>query len=398
MIDRRKFIQMSIAAGITSTPVARVAFARANTEARYVFVILRGGMDGMAAVPPYAEGQYGRLRGTLALSSPSQQNGVLDLNGFFGLHPALKNLHDLYHNNEALVFHAVATAYRERSHFDGQKLLENGTGHPLGANDGWLNRALHSLSGNQGNAIAMAQKVPLVLYGDHQVNSWAPATLPAMEEDTLQRVMRMYQNDDFLMTQLSSAIQTREMADDMNMAPGRGRGRGPGQLKAFIKATGKFLTEAEGPRIAVLESGGWDTHANQGRTNGQLANQFRNLDEGLKSLKDALGGQWNNTVITIVTEFGRTVAVNGTNGTDHGTASVAFMLGGAVNGGKVVTDWPGISKNQLHEGRDLKPTLEMRSLFKSVLHDHMQVSKRALDKTIFPDSHQAEIIPDLITL
>jgi uncharacterized protein (DUF1501 family) len=398
MTDRRKFIQMSAAAGLLSSPLNRVAFANADTEARYVFVILRGGMDGLAAVSPYADGQYKKLRGTIALSSPSENNGALDLDGFFGLHPSFKNLHHMYRQNDALVFHAVASAYRDRSHFDGQKLLENGTDHPLGADDGWLNRALNSLSGKQGNAIAMAQKVPLVLYGDHQVNSWAPASLPGTEEDTLDRIMRMYQTDDFLMTQLQSAIETRDMADSMNMDRAGGRQRGPGQLTAFIEATGKFLTDADGPRIAVLESTGWDTHANQGSANGQLANQFRNLDEGLKTLKDALGQHWNNTVVTVVTEFGRTVAVNGTNGTDHGTASAALMLGGAVNGGKVITDWPGLSKAELYENRDLRPTLDMRSLFKSVLHDHMKVSMNSLDKTVFPDSNQAKFIPDLISV
>ena len=397
MTNRREFMKLSGVAGLLSLPAARLAFADITGDARYVLVILRGAMDGLAAVPPYGDNQYQKLRGTLALPSPGVENGILDLNGFFGLHPSFKNLHAMYKNNEAVVFHGIASPYRDRSHFDGQKLLENGTNNPLGAEDGWLNRAIGTIPAQQKNsAIAMAQKVPLILYGDHSVNSWSPAVLPEMEGSTLDRIMRMYQQDVFLSEQLETAIETREMADDMSMDENRRQRGGQALLKAYVEAAGKFLVDPDGPRIAVFESSGWDTHANQGNSNGQLANQFRSLDEGLQILKNALGSHWDNTVITIVTEFGRTAAVNGTNGTDHGTAGAAFVVGGAVNGGRLVTDWPGLAKNDLYEGRDLKPTTDMRSLFKSVLHDHLQVSNAALESTVFPDSGSAKFLPDLI--
>jgi uncharacterized protein (DUF1501 family) len=397
MTNRREFLKLTGVAGLVASPVTRLAFANIAGDARFVLVILRGGMDGLAAVPPYGDYHYERQRGTLALPPPGAENGILDLNGYFGLHPAFKNLYTMFNNNEALVFHGLASPYRDRSHFDGQKLLENGTNHPLGADDGWLNRTIGTIPAQQKNtAIAMAQKVPLVLYGDQSVNSWSPAVLPEMGGDTIHRIMRMYQQDDFLFEQLETAIETREMADDLSMGNGRGQRRGPGQMQAYVNAAGKFLVDPEGPRIAVLEISGWDTHANQGNSNGQLANQFNALDDGLLTLKNSLGSHWNNTVITIVTEFGRTVAVNGTNGTDHGTASVALLAGGAVNGGKLFTDWPGLAKNDLYEGRDLNPTMDMRSMFKSVLHDHLQVSQAALEKTIFPGSATAKLLPDLI--
>jgi uncharacterized protein (DUF1501 family) len=397
MIDRREFLKLSGLTAAVSLPVTRLALADTPGEARYVLVILRGGMDGLAAVPAYSDNNYRKLRGTLALPDPGQEQGILDIDGYFGLHPAFKNLHTLFSEGDALIFHNVASPYRERSHFDGQKLLENGTPTPLGADDGWLNRALGELpSQDMRSAIAMAQNVPLVLYGEHPVNSWAPAVLPEVRDDAMTRIMRMYKDDEFLLTQLKSAIETRAMAGEVSMSEERQERRGRGQVMAYINATANFLAEPDGARIAVLELSGWDTHANQGAGNGQLANQFQALDEGLISLKNTLGSFWKNTVITIVTEFGRTAAVNGSNGTDHGTASVAFVIGGAVNGGRLITDWPGLSANDLYDGRDLKPTVDMRSLFKSVLHDHLEVSRTSLENKIFPDSSHARFIPDLI--
>lgn len=397
IIDRRHFLQLGIGSGLLTSPMARLALAKSPGDTRFVFVILRGGMDGLAAVPAYGDNNYYRLRGGLALPTPASNNGVLDLDGFFGLHPSLKNLYALYKQGEALVIHAVASPYRERSHFDGQKLLENGTNHPLGANDGWLNRALSEIPGNRkGYAIALAQKIPLVLYGSQVVNAWAPAVLPDIGTATLARVTRMYEQDEFFSSQLQSALQTREIADGISMENNHkmGRRRG-GQLVTYVKAAGKFLKDPDGPRIAVLEMSGWDTHANQGNSNGQLANQFNSLDEAINILKNTLGNDWKDTVITIVTEFGRTVAVNGSNGTDHGTASAAFLVGGSVNGGKVLTDWPGLSKSNLYEGRDISPTMDIRRLFKTVLHERMKVSLASLNKNIFPDSTKATLIHGL---
>ena len=397
MIDRRGFIRLSGMAGAMSLPVTRLALADAPGEARYVLVILRGGMDGLAAVPAYSDRNYRKLRGTLTLPEPGEEGGVLDIDGYFGLHPSFSNLYRIFNEGDALIVHNVASPYRERSHFDGQKLLENGTSSPLGADDGWLNRTLGVLpSHDLRSAIAMAQNVPLVLYGENPVNSWSPAVLPELRDDTMTRVMRMYEDDEFLMTQLQSSITTRDMAGDVSMAESQQQRRGRDQVMVYVNATANFLVDPDGARIAVLELSGWDSHANQGAANGQLANQFRFLDEGLLALKNALGRYWKNTVISIVTEFGRTVAVNGTNGTDHGTASVAFLIGGAVNGGRLITDWPGLSSNDLYEGRDLKPGVDMRSLFKSVLHDHLNVSNASIETKIFPDSNKAGYISDLI--
>jgi uncharacterized protein (DUF1501 family) len=304
----------------------------------------------------------------------------------------------MYQEKQVIVAHAVASSYRERSHFDAQKQLENGMGSPSGANDGWLNRALTNLSGSSMDAIALSQNIPLVLHGDAKVNSWSPAVLPEADSDTLARIARLYESDDFFAEQFESALKTRAMAGEPGKSgmSGRRMGRGKQSMDAFIKASGRFLQDDEGPRIAVLESNGWDTHANQGAHTGQLANKLSQLDANLALLKKELGKTWNKTVVVVISEFGRTVAVNGSNGSDHGTAGAAFILGGAVNGGRVIADWPGLANSKLYQGRDLKPTLDARAIFKGVLHDHLQLGSRVLDHQVFPQSNNIRALKELL--
>jgi uncharacterized protein (DUF1501 family) len=368
-------------------PVSRLVAADVAAEARVVLVILRGGLDGLAAVPPYSEPQYQNLRGPLAIAAPGAQNGALDLDGTFGLHPALSNLHAMYRANEALIVHAAATPYRERSHFDAQNVLEAGGTSPSASAGGWLNRALGALdaAGDAPRAVALADSVPLVLRGELAVTSWAPSRLPDADEDTLARVQRMYAAaDPELAASLAAALDARELAGDADSAAMGGRG---GQaLAPLASAAARFLRSPDGPRVAVLDVGGWDTHANQGAAEGPLALRLRGLDSGLQLLKTELGDHWRSTSVLVVTEFGRTVAANGTRGTDHGTAGCAFLLGGAVAGGRVVADWPGLAARDLHENRDLRATTDLRALFKSVLHDRLGVTESALARTVFPSS------------
>ena len=380
-----------LAGGATLTllaPFARRAWGAANPDSRFVLVILRGGLDGLAAVPPYAEPAYAQLRGALALSKPGTTDGVLDLDGTFGLHPALTNLHAMYRAREALVLHAAATPYRERSHFDAQNVLEAGSTAPSAGGSGWLNRALAALdsAGDARGAVALADSVPLVLRGELAVTSWAPSQLPETDEDTLARVRRLYEAaDPALAESLNGALEARAIAGDA--ADERmGGGRGGQAIAPLASAAARFLSSLGGPRIAVLDAGGWDTHANQGAAQGQLAQRLRALDAGLQMLKTELGSHWSETAVLVVTEFGRTVAINGTRGTDHGTAGCAFVAGGAVAGGRVVADWPGLAARDLHENRDLRATTDLRSLFKAVLHERFGVSESALARTVFPSS------------
>jgi uncharacterized protein (DUF1501 family) len=385
-MDRRQLLRTGATLALAG-PLASRAFAAATDDARFALVILRGGLDGLAAVPPYGEGGYARLRGPLALGAPGGDGSVLPLDGLFGLHPALANFHRMYSEGQLAIAHAVASPYRERSHFDGQKVLEAGGTSPETSDGGWLNRALAALAEESfgRHAIALADSVPLVLRGPITVSSWAPSRLPDTDEDTLARVREIYEaTDQALAAQLTEALNARNLAGDAGMEGGmRGGGQ---QLAPLATAAGRFLAAADGPRIAVLESGGWDTHANQGAAAGTLAQRLQQLDNGIASLKTELGSIWEKTTVVIVTEFGRTVAANGTRGTDHGTAGVAFVAGGTIAGGRVIADWPGLGERDLYEGRDLMPTLDMRALFKGVLGEQYGLSARALDSVVFPES------------
>lgn len=388
MVSRRDILRVA-GTGLIASTVPGLALASAATDARFVLVILRGAADGLAIAPPYGDGNYRQVRGELAMPLPGNEGGIRKLDGLFGLHPSLPFVHEEYGRNQAIVMHAVASPYRERSHFDGQDVLENGAAGVGLLRDGWLNRALAPLGGTRGNeiAIAMAQNTPLVLRGDNSVTSWAPSRLPDAEDSTLRRLQDLYANDEFFATRLAQALEAQAIADGSSgMGNMSSRGNEAQQLRAMAEATARFLNAADGPRIAVLEAGGWDTHANQGSTSGALANRLEGLDSGLRTLRAELGDNWSKTVVAVVTEFGRTVAVNGTRGTDHGTAAAALLVGGAVKGGRILTDWPGLRSQDLYQDRDLRPTMDLRSVFKGVLTEHLDVPGSLLATTVFPDS------------
>ena len=397
MLNRRDLLK-TIGLGTTAAAMPGAVFANADTDARLVLVILRGAVDGLALVAPYGDGKYKSVRGELAIDAPGSSDGLLKLDGLFGLHPAMQNSYELYRQGQALPVHAVASPYRERSHFDGQDVLENGMTSAGELRDGWLNRALLPLGSSLHNeaAIALSQNTPLVLRGNNSVTSWAPSQLPDADTATLRRIASMYANDEFFSVRLAQALDSQEIAGDMQGMSARGRRNDKARAKELAQAAGRFLSEADGPRIAVLESGGWDTHANQGAGQGSLANKFAALDDNIATLKNALGDTWDKTVVAVVTEFGRTAKVNGTRGTDHGTATAALLLGGAVNGGKVLADWPGLANRDLYEGRDLMPTTDMRSLFKGVLLEHMQLPEGYVETEVFPDSRSAAAYRDII--
>jgi len=397
MITRRELLR-NAGLGAIAAGVPAISFAAAGTDARLVLVILRGAVDGLAVAAPYGDSKYRSVRGELAIDVPGSTEGLLNLDGFFGLHPALKNTHDLYRNDQALVVHAVASPYRDRSHFDAQDVLENGSGHAGVIRNGWLNRALEPLGGSLGqeSAIAMAQNTPLVLRGGNSVTSWAPSQLPDANEATLRRIEQLYAQDEFFAVRLRQAFDSQDIAGNMGGMDGQRRNNELEQWKILAAAAAKFLTAPDGPQIAVLEAGGWDTHANQGAAAGYLSNRLTALDEALISLRHGLGNTWSKTVVAVVTEFGRTAKVNGTRGTDHGTATAALLLGGAVNGGQVVADWPGLGSNDLYEGRDLYPTSDLRGIFKSVLVEHLQIPEGFVTREVFPDSSSASPINGLI--
>ncbi len=402
MTTRRKFLQ-GAAAMVAASPL-RVALAAAPTDKRFVVVILRGGLDGLAAVPPYADRDYRGLRGSLAIAAPGKADGAIDLDGRFGLHPALAPLHSFYSRRELLFIHAVASPYRSRSHFDGQDLLENGTDTPHGTGDGWLNRALALLGTDSDRRLGLSvgMSVPLLLRGKIPVAAWAPTQLPEPGEEFLRRVAALYRRDAVLGPALAEGMKAHNMNEavlDSEPSMGGRRARNGNDPQAFAtaaKSVAKLLAAKAGPRIAVLELGGWDTHSGQGSTSGRLAAPLAQLAEGLTEFAAASGPAWNDTAIIVATEFGRTVAANGTGGTDHGTGGVAFLLGGAVAGGRVAGTWPGLSANALFEGRDLAPTTDLRSVFKGLLGSHLGLPTDALERVVFPNSREAPPLSGLL--
>jgi len=399
MLNRRDVLK-SVGLAALAGGVPGLAVATTESKARFVLIVLRGAVDGLAVAAPYGDGNYRKVRGELAISKPGSSDGLLKLDGLFGLHPSLTNVYESFSAGEASIIHAVASPYRERSHFDGQDMLENGGTIVGDSQDGWLNRALTHLESRAGNetAIALAQNTPLVLRGDNSVTSWAPSKLPDADDSTLLRLQSLYADDEFFATRLQQALRSQEIAGENSMMDGSAkRGNDAKQFADLMTSAARFLTTADGPTIAVAELGGWDTHANQGAAGGALANRLAALDTGLGNLRAGLGDSWKRTVVAVATEFGRTVRVNGTRGTDHGTGAAALLIGGAVNGGKIITDWPGLGKNDLYAGRDLLPTTDIRSVFKGVLADHLEIAPAFIDREVFPGSGTARPLRDLIT-
>jgi uncharacterized protein (DUF1501 family) len=393
---RRRTLLAGLAVGAMP---ARLALANAPTDRRLVMVVLRGGLDGLAAVPPWGDPGYRALRRDLALDPPGAVDGVLDLDGRFGLHPALAPIAPLYRSGELVVLQAVASPYRERSHFDGQDVLENGGARVGQLRDGWLNRALAALGRQAPPGLAFGRAVPLMLRGGVAVGSWAPSAFPDADAEFLQQVAALYRPDPLLSRALEQGLRTRAMADGAlsgeDPMAGRGAGR-IGELLQIAKVAGEMLARADGPRIATLEATGWDTHAQQGTARGPLANRLGDLAEALAQLKQGLGAAWRHSAVLVVSEFGRTVAPNGTGGTDHGTAGAAFLLGGNVRGGRVLADWPGLAPAQLHQGRDLRPTTDLRAVCKGLLVEHLGLDRAALERSVFPDSAAAAPLSGLV--
>ena len=378
MLKRRSFLRGAAAlAALAPLASARAAFAVAPTDRRFVLVLLRGGLDGLHALPPHGDRDYRRLRPTLALSP----DPALDLDGYFGLHPALGDLVPLYRAGELLLVPAAATRYRDRSHFDGQNMLENGSGKPYGAQDGWLNRAILGLNGGDRRlGLTLGPSVPLILQGPAHVRSWSDSSVPAVDEDFLARITVAYQHDPLFAAALGDAQGGTKPVGMGDMAGE------PGREKSHIKAArvaADLLSRPDGPRVGVLESQGWDTHFAQER---RLKELLGELSRGLLELKSGLGEVWRETVVIVISEFGRTAAENGSRGTDHGTGGFALLAGGAVAGGRIVGDWPGLSERALYEGRDVLAANSYERLFKAILIGHLGLDPGCVEDRVFPAS------------
>jgi uncharacterized protein (DUF1501 family) len=374
-------------------------FARAadGRDPRMITVILRGALDGLATVAPTGDPDYASLHGAIALM-PDGPHAAPMLDSFFALHPSMPEFARMYRDKQAAVVHAVSTPYRDRSHFDGQDVLESGFAGPGRVQSGWLNRALQALPQGErvAGALAVGPTTPLVLRGPAPTVGWAPVKLPQADDDTAMRLIELYKHrDPALATSLTQGIALDKQAqgDDMKPTPGGGA---PAQMRQVARGAAKLMAADDGPRIAALAFDGWDTHANEGGPVGRLANLLSGLDGALAEFESGLGAHWRDTAIVVATEFGRTARINGTEGTDHGTGTIALLAGGAVKGGRVIADWPSLKAASLYEGRDLAPTTDLRAVIKGVLADHLGLSERALAEAVFPDSAAAKPMKGLI--
>jgi uncharacterized protein (DUF1501 family) len=380
----------------------RLAGAAGGRDPRFITIILRGALDGLSCVGPVGDPNYAGLHGDLALSL-SGEHPALPLDGFFALNPAMPNFARLYKAGQAAVVHAVATGYRERSHFDGQDVLESGYPRQGRAESGWLNRAVSLLPAadkvRPARGLGVGPVSPLIMRGPAPVLGWAPHLLPTAGDDLAARVLDLYNHRDPLLAKaLSDGLATEKMAARGGVGTDNAKGGGnqPAVMRQTAAGAAKIIAADDGPRVAALAFDGWDTHANEGGATGQLANRLSGLDGAIAEFEKGLGGKWKDTAIAVITEFGRTVKINGTVGTDHGTGTVALLAGGAVKGGRVIGDWPGLADGQLYEGRDLRPTTDLRTVLKGILADQFGLPAAALADTVFPDSPDLSPMKDLI--
>ena len=411
MLPTRRELLLGSGALFAWAAVPHVACAEGR-DPRFLVIVLRGALDGLAVVAPVGDPDWAKLRGDKALTL-SSATPALPLDGFFALNPAMANFHRLYQANQAMVVHAVATPYRERSHFDGQDVLENGFSKPGAADSGWLNRTLAALEpggsadphGSQ--AFAVGPVAPLVVRGPAPVLAWTPPKLPPVGDETTNRLLDLYQHTDPTFARaleehigLAAIARAGGMSSEPSDERPAVQAGGIAQVRAYFSdtagAAAKFLAEAEGPRVGALAFDGWDTHVSEGIDKGRLANLLGALDGALGAIETNMGEAWRETVVVLVTEFGRTAHVNGNDGTDHGTATVALLAGGALKGGRVIADWPGVAEANLYQNRDLKPTTDLRAVLKGLLEDHLRADPQRLEATVFPDSSAVKPLPGLL--
>ena len=376
-MDRRNFVRTMCLGGLATFGFPVVHFAQVRAKSRFVFVLLRGGFDGLAAVVPYGDPSYRSIRGSFAFD----ESDLLVLNDTFGLAPGLAPLRDVWQGGELAVIHAMAIPYRTRSHFDGQAILETGIDRPAGSSDGWLNRLLQVMTGDR-SGIAIASGLPRSLSGRFEVQTWSPTQLGAVNDEFLGRLGVLYRADSTLSGRFESARPQQNLVGEEPMAGGNAR---RGGITPLMQATARILKQEGGPNIAAVEFSGWDTHANQGLTGGALDRLLGQLGEGLVTFRTEMADAWHNTTVVVMTEFGRTARPNGTRGTDHGTAGAGFVLGPRVAKSVVFSDWPGLSDAALFEGRDLKASLDTRAVLKGAIAGTFDLTPAQLDR-VFPES------------
>lgn len=376
-MDRRRFLCAMCLGGLATFAWPSVHFARVPGRGRLMFVLLRGGFDGMAAVVPIGDPDYAAVRGTMAFG----RGDAAPLADGFALAPGLAPLADFWARGELIALHAMAIPFRTRSHFEGQAILETGLAGPDGSADGWMNRLLQIMEGER-SGIAVAAGLPRSMSGAFPVTTWSPAELGVVDDAYVERLHLLYRHDPVLSNPFEAALQLADLAGD---ATTEAAGPRAGRTVAILQAAARFLREPGGPNVAAVEFSGWDTHANQGLAGGALDRLLGQLAAGLEAFRTEMGERWTDTTVVVMTEFGRTARPNGTRGTDHGTAGAGFVLGPRIARSAVVADWPGLAERDLFEGRDLRPTLDTRAVLKGVVAGTFDLTAGQSDR-IFPGS------------
>jgi uncharacterized protein (DUF1501 family) len=386
-----------VPAFLTRSVLAQATTAQAQGK-RLVVLFQRGAADGLNVVVPYAEKNYYSMRPTIAI----QKNQVMDLNGFFGLHPEMRTLKPLWDQGHLAIVHATGSPDESRSHFDAQDYMESGTPGLKSTADGWLNRALraedqyHALHhASAFRAVAMGTQLPRTLQGlvpavavgnvqDFNVGGKNPSVQPVrasfetMYADSVNAVLHGTGIETF------DAVKMLQSADPAKYVPAAGANYPKGAFGDSMRQIAQLLKANLGVEAAFADIGGWDTHQNQGNATGQLANRLKEFSEGIAAFWTDMGDQAEDVVVVTMSEFGRTARQNGTAGTDHGHANVMFVLGGPVKGGKVYGKWPGLSDEDLHEGRDLAITTDFRQILGEAAYKTL--GARNLD-LVFPGAH-----------
>lgn len=394
-LTRRVFIKSSGIAmlGFSALPgflTRAVAATQQKGGSRKILVVLfqRGAMDGLNAVIPHGESNYYKLRPTIAIPRPQRGNreAAIDLDGFFGVHPSLEPLVPLFTNKELAIVHAVGSPAYTRSHFDAQDYMESGTPGKKSTTDGWLNRHLqvtakeadHGNGGSPFRAVAVGQNLPRTLAGAapavalpdlRQFQVLAPAPVAggfeAMYAQTVDQALRGAGQETF------EAIDVLRRNNPARYQPENGAEYPRSRFGQSLLQVAQLIKADIGLECAFLDSGGWDHHVNEGAVQGQLANLLRDLGQGLAAFHRDLGERMSDVVLVTMSEFGRTAHENGNRGTDHGTATCFFVMGGAVQGGKVYGKWPGLERDQLFEGRDLALTTDFRTALSELIARHL---------------------------
>ncbi len=370
----------------------RISLAAAPTSARLVVLNVRGGLDGLGTVVPYGDRNLAALRASLIPPAPGTAGGLLDLGGYFGLHPSLAHFSSMFRAGQGLIVHAVGNCATTRSHFEAQDYLQSGA--PQLLSSGWLNRVAGLIPAPAGSAetgIAIDTSAPLLMRGPTVVAGWAPEPFTRVSPALVPSLLALTGPDPIVGPSLQVGFNDRGL---FQQAQARGPSQPPGlpSLASLAWGAGELLASPTGPRIAALETGSYDTHADQVV---RLQVGLATLDATLAALKSSLGAAWSRTVVVTMTEFGRTAAVNGSGGTDHGTAFAMLLAGGAVAGNRVLTQWPGLGAAQLFQGRDLAPTVDYRAVMMGVLQQHLGIPASAMPG-IFPGATGVTAMPHLV--